>query len=351
MSDDSDADAGDALTESELVELISPISGFAFAAALQQFMKTGLYDHLYRLPPGQSVGIPDLAAPNSFDASRLKAFLWYLVHEGVLEEANNEFSMTRKGRDYARVRGWYEMLVGGYGRTLLEFGDALPVGAESAKRDGYWVSVGSSRISAHDTIPLVLDLLARNSVEPNVILDYGCGDGAYLLALAQRFPLASCIGVELDDRVIELARRHANDAGSADRMNFVRGAIGRLDISRLPEGDLTVLCFVLEELLGSLREEGVVALLSSLGAPRKWVVVVESDYRPADRKVMQSRLGHAYYNPYFLLHPFTGQELRPSIEWERLFDQAGLEAVDRAAVDGRIDSTELEVGWLLRGRN
>lgn len=52
------------------------------------------------------------------------------------------------------------------------------------------------------------------------ILDIGCGPGAYSVALAQAGAL-SVIGIDLAPAMIDLARRHAAQAGVGDRCQFV----------------------------------------------------------------------------------------------------------------------------------
>jgi ubiquinone/menaquinone biosynthesis C-methylase UbiE len=70
-------------------------------------------------------------------------------------------------------------------------------------------------------------------VEPNParILDVGTGTGAGALRLAQRFPEAQVVGVDLADAMLEQARRNTPDE-LRDRVTFERA-----DASALPFGD------------------------------------------------------------------------------------------------------------------
>ncbi|MFI5890866.1 class I SAM-dependent methyltransferase [Actinoplanes sp. NPDC051513] len=59
------------------------------------------------------------------------------------------------------------------------------------------------------------------------IADVACGTGWSSIAMAQAYPGASVDGVDLDGDAIEEAKRHARDAGVADRVRFeARDAAG-----------------------------------------------------------------------------------------------------------------------------
>lgn len=58
------------------------------------------------------------------------------------------------------------------------------------------------------------------------VLDAGCGIGWSTIALADAFPNARVVGIDLDEASIEEARFNARDAGVADRVEFVLGNAG-----------------------------------------------------------------------------------------------------------------------------
>lgn len=58
------------------------------------------------------------------------------------------------------------------------------------------------------------------------VLDAGCGIGWSTIALANAFPNARIVGLDLDAASIEEARLNARDAGVADRVEFVLGNAG-----------------------------------------------------------------------------------------------------------------------------
>ncbi len=54
------------------------------------------------------------------------------------------------------------------------------------------------------------------------ILDAGCGCGWSTIALAQAYPDAHVVGIDLDGPSIEQARRNAQDTGLVDRVDFIQ---------------------------------------------------------------------------------------------------------------------------------
>jgi SAM-dependent methyltransferase len=62
---------------------------------------------------------------------------------------------------------------------------------------------------------LVADLGAGGRVA-----DFHCGGGRWLIAMAQRFPKIQLVGIEFEPDSVERARRHAEEAGVADRIRI-----------------------------------------------------------------------------------------------------------------------------------
>ena len=62
-------------------------------------------------------------------------------------------------------------------------------------------------------------LTARGFTEGK-ILDVGCGFGGTLLTLAENFPDAQCVGIDMSDPLLELARQAAEAQGLEQRVVF-----------------------------------------------------------------------------------------------------------------------------------
>lgn len=52
------------------------------------------------------------------------------------------------------------------------------------------------------------------------VADIGCGQGACLILMAQAYPKSTFVGFDYHEQSIETARRHAEEAGVADRVSF-----------------------------------------------------------------------------------------------------------------------------------
>jgi 2-ketoarginine methyltransferase len=338
--------------ELRLIDGIRPISEHFLAAALHHLFDTGLYDELAAHPDGMP--LDGLADTLGLDRYRLEGFLRYLANEGVVAVSDGSATLTGKGRGYGEFRPWYTMLIGGYSTTVAQIGHALRRGAPSCTRDGRYVGLGSCQISRYDGIPITRDLLGRNGLDCRQVLDLGCGNGLYLVEFCQAVPGVTAWGAEPDAGGYAEAQLLVKQAGLTDRIRLVHtSATGFLaDPPADCTPDLIVFGYVLQEILAQDGEERVVRLLRDVvdRFPGIDIVVVEVAAGIADPGVMRHGLARNFWNPYFLIHYFTDQRLETRRYWDELFARAGLRIVDVVSTDPRVDSTGLELGYLLRGR-
>jgi cyclopropane fatty-acyl-phospholipid synthase-like methyltransferase len=64
----------------------------------------------------------------------------------------------------------------------------------------------------------------------DIVFDLGSGDGRIPITAARKFG-ARGVGVELDERLVRLARENATRAGVDDRVTFIEGDLFQADIS------------------------------------------------------------------------------------------------------------------------
>jgi len=82
----------------------------------------------------------------------------------------------------------------------------------------------------------------------DVVMDLGSGDGRIVIAAARKFG-ARGIGVELDRRLVEAARRNAQRAGVGERVRFVQDDVLTADLA--PASVVTI--YLLPGLIGKLQ--------------------------------------------------------------------------------------------------
>lgn len=335
--------------EERLVPAIQPIRHFVLAAAIHHLFATGLYDSLR---DGEPLSAASLAERHQLELDRLDALLRYLRNEGILAANGQLFSLSPRGRALGEARPWYTMLIGGYASTFLQLGAALARGSPAATRDAGQVGIGSCGISHYDAIPLTRQLMRSIDAGCSTILDLGCGNALYLTELCSTIPTLRAWGVEPDPDGYQAAVGLVKERGLEHRIRLSQGTAS--DFLRQPVDDWTpdaiVMGFVLHEILGQEGEPGVRHALGSIvdRFPRIHLIVIEVDWRVDQLATMDSGLALAYYNPYFLFHPFTRQRLKPAGYWEALFADCGLKLLDKRVVDPNVVSAGLEIGYLLR---
>lgn len=140
-------------------------------------------------------------------------------------------------------------------RTLLAAAALLAAGgvrADEAKRVAPYAATDDAVAEA------MLDL-ARVGPSDHVV-DLGCGDGRIVIAAARRG--ATGFGVDIDARLVDIARRNAEHAGVAQRARFAQRDLFETDLA-----DATVITlYLFPAIMGRLA-----AHLASL-APGKRVV-------------------------------------------------------------------------------
>lgn len=356
---DADGGAGNELrppviNEADLVEGLAPIRSHFLAAVLFQLMKTGFFDDL---SVEKFIDRSDVAVWRDIVPRRLEGMLEYLQREHVLEIDEAEaVKLTLRGQKILELKPWYTLLVGGYSATLAQIPQLLVNGDQYGDRDTASVGEGSCGISQHDALPMTLRLMERLPVKPAIVIDVGCGDGAYLMSLCQRQPDLRGIGIDPDPELVSAARDLFKAQALDDRIVAQVGDALAVSCS-IHEEDLDgrpcfLTAFVLQEVLEQSGRPAVLALLQSTfdRYPAASWVVIEVDRMPAGAGALSTNLGLAYYNPYYLIHDLTKQRLEGRGFWLELFREAGCEVVAIEYPDPKYDSLQLKIGFaLVRG--
>lgn len=332
--------------EQRLVTALQPIRHFVLAQVLHHFMNSGLYDLLDR----SSQSAAAISERLHMDRDRVDGVLSYLVNEGYVRREGEKFALTSKARDMKPFQPWYQLLVGGYAETFQQIGRVLGSGVGYATRSGADVGAGSCGMSRYDALPLMLRLLEPIRDGIRHVIDLGCGTGLALADLIEQLPGVSATGVDPEPASVQAGTKLMAERGLADRVQIQ--VASAQDAPSLPvpgTGACYSTAFVLQELLEQQGRAHVVRLIAEVFKrnPRAHWIVIEVDNQMNNRKIMAHELATAYYNPYFLIHRLTEQRLENEGFWQELFREAGADIVLRLTTDPSVDSTGLELGYLL----
>jgi SAM-dependent methyltransferase len=168
---------------------------------------------------------PAELAASGFDGRLVEEILAALAVAGVVETSAERYylppehaaCLTDDSSPYL-LAGWLD-LVSGCLEMLDEVtratreGGGVPPGAYPPR-----VVAGIDRLNSPGTrvlltkrwLPAMPDVVAKLE-EGARVLDFGCGGGTAAVAIAEAFPRSSVIGIDVDERALELARRRKGD--------------------------------------------------------------------------------------------------------------------------------------------
>ena len=333
--------------EHELIDALQPIRGMALANCINHFFETGLYNRL----KNRDASAEQLATELGLAEHRLTGFLLYLRNEGLLDLEDNHFRLTNRARQLNKFEAWYTMLVGGYAETYQQIGQGLKGNGQWATRNIGKVGIGSCGISYYDAIPLTRKLMRKIENPVSNLLDLGCGNALYLTEFCKQVPDITAYGVEPSGDACKNAVAMIAEQGLQDRITIINQDINTFLNNLIDfEPDLLVLGFILQEILGQEGEIGVVNFLTKITKryPDMKLIVIEVDNQIENPNIMRHGLAQSYYNPYYLIHYFTQQRLETDEWWHNMFQKCGLEVVAKDHPDDTVDSTRLEIGYLLQ---
>lgn len=285
--------------------------GFALTSVLSSLERSGL---LARLEEG-----PVRADPAEGRDGLPLATLRYLAQRDIVDESDGAYTLTERGRDICRDKGYLVWLQGGYGHVLAALGD-FSTGAQrygsDVIRDGRWVADGSALIGRDDVSPHATSVL--EGIDFNHVVDLGCGNARFLIAAANRFGVTG-VGVDLAPEACEDAGAAISAAGLSDNLTVRCGDAGDLDaIPELADADLAVAFFLLHEIFEHGRD-ALMAYLKKLGGIMpKGAYMLVAEVEPA------SGAHDERWRPEFtLLHAIMRQQLLTADGWHEAFVEAG----------------------------
>ncbi len=240
-------------------------------------MKAGIFDALGRSGPAGS-SAADLAATLGYREDYLRIWCETAFALGVLDDggdgrfrlADGFESLLTSGPPPASVTGGFR-LHERWVRERLDLAEVIQTGEERPRSDVTedreyaaamvthsrpLAQVRTERIYLH--IPAVADRLRQGGR----LLDVGCGVGTQVESLAQAFPTATFVGIDILTHMLEVARELIGSGGLSDRVTFLQTGAEQLEDEEA--FDVVAMNIVLHELPPAIRPRAVAAMCRAL---------------------------------------------------------------------------------------
>jgi SAM-dependent methyltransferase len=216
---------------------------------------------------------------------------------------------------------------------------------EFYRRDAAAIAFACRQINAHCFDPVFSQAIEALDFVPAVVADLGCGSGGRLAYLAERFPDARGVGVDIAADALRDAGKFASEAGLGDRLAFLAADVRALD----PDPAFTevelLTCFMMghdfwprDRCVASLRRLTEVF-------PRVRRLLLGDTARTADLP----DTGKPMFTLAFeTAHDLMGVTLPTLDEWSGVFAEAGWRCRNAARVETPADSVVYELEPLRR---
>jgi len=186
----------------------------------------GLHTGVLEVLAGRAATVEEVAGQvGATDRDLLRAFLETLVTTKVAARRGDRYELTRRGDavlEDRMVRATYTAFSDFHTGLYRDLGTQLAGGPsrDDVSRQAPVIAELSEAMQPF-TDALLREVVA--DLRPGSVLDIGCGAGRQLATLLTAAPAARGVGIELDPESADLARRHLDDHGVADRVDVLTG--------------------------------------------------------------------------------------------------------------------------------
>jgi cyclopropane fatty-acyl-phospholipid synthase-like methyltransferase len=139
-----------------------------------------------------------------------------------------------------------------------------------------------------------------------------------LVQIAKAFPRARVVGVDIDAQSLQSARRRAQEAGVADRIDVRQGTVAQA--AQAERFDAAVMVEVLHEIAPGLRA-GVMRETARALKPGGWMVIVDETYPTTLEQAREAEFKFPLHTGFEEL--LWGNVIPTREEQEALLRQAG----------------------------
>jgi SAM-dependent methyltransferase len=317
----------------------SVVAGYAVAAAWE----IGALDELN---DGGSLDVRAFCAAHDRHEPSVRSIFAGLAAAGVVERDGDLIRTGRQFGDVYRNKAFFHWLTVGCGELFSNMARIThnpERTGEFYRRDGAAIAYACREINANCFDPAFFRAIRSLDFSPAAVADLGCGSGARLVQLADRFPDARGVGVDISAGALHEAGKFVSEAGLGDRLSFLEADVRALDPDpRYAEVELLT-CFMMGHDFW----------------PRDRCVASLRRLRRAFPRVRRLLLGDTARTegipdagkPMFTLafetaHDLMGVPLPTLADWAGVFAEAGWRCVNVSIVDTPTDSVLYELAPL-----
>ncbi|MFM1816731.1 MAG: hypothetical protein RLZ98_3426 [Pseudomonadota bacterium] len=210
-------------------------------------------------------------------------------------------------------------------------GEYVPKSGQSGK-DVIWLPTET---------PIVSEMLNIAKMTPDdFVIDLGSGDGRTVIAAAKRG--AKSKGIEFNPKLVEFARKRAQEAGVSDKTEFVQGDIFKTDFSNATVLTMFLLPSINEQLMPQiLKMKPGTRIVTNTFTMGDWKADASSEVKEGCRQYCTA---HLWYVPADLAGTWSGEdgtlELRQSYQMLSGGLQNGADVAK--LMGGKVKGTEFE---------
>lgn len=286
----------------------------------------------------------DLAAKLGLHAPYIEVWCRTGYHYGLLEADEGEVFTLAPFIENLLVQSADPRNLAAYFRTTVGYGsDELKAYPEYFKTGGvhrfqdkghdFSRHVGDTTSGFHSVvarrmlggIPGMKDKLEAGAK----VLDVGCGVGGLACKVAEAWPNATCVGVDIDPHGIEQAQENIAAAGLSERVEarFLSGG----DLNEKDEFDLAIMFEVLHEIEAGSRPAVVAGVAEAL-KPGAALFILDETYPGSIAELRDPAFNFAIQTQFNEL--VWGNIVPTREEQTALFQQAGLKEIAREQIGG-----------------
>jgi 2-polyprenyl-3-methyl-5-hydroxy-6-metoxy-1,4-benzoquinol methylase len=177
---------------------------------------------------------------------------------------------------------------------------------------------GLQVVTAKKLLPELPELASRLQAG-GAILEIGCGTGNLLMQLAKAFSAARCVGVDIDEESLRIAREKIQRAGAEGRVEARHGSVAAA--TQPGTFDAVVMVEVLHEIAPHIRPQ-VVKEAAAAMKPGGWMLIVDETYPSTLEEMRKPEFKFPLMTGFEEL--FWGNVLPTREEQDRLLRDAGL---------------------------